>query len=59
MLEVTIYIILVALTGLYVIDHRSGLFGPSFIAPVADQPIILPIISMIGPSCQVEWHRRT
>jgi hypothetical protein len=57
MLEVILYVVICALTGLGGIDRRGGFFVTFFIALVFSPLIVLPVLLLSSPFRSIRWRR--
>jgi hypothetical protein len=58
MLEVILYVVVCALTGIGGIDRRSGFFVTFFLALVFSPLIVLPVLLISSPLRAIQWRRR-
>ena len=59
MLEVILYVVVCALTGIGGIDRRGGFFMTFFFALVFSPLIVLPVLLLSSPFRTVQWRRRS
>jgi hypothetical protein len=57
MLEVILYVVICALTGLGGIDRRGGFFVTFFLALVFSPLIVLPVLLLSSPFRSIRWRR--
>jgi hypothetical protein len=58
MLEVILYVVVCALTGIGGIDRRGGFFVTFFLALVFSPLIVLPVLLISSPLRAIQWRRR-
>jgi hypothetical protein len=58
MLEVILYGVVCALTGIGGIDRRGGFFVTFFLALVFSPLIVLPVLLISSPLRAIQWRRR-
>ena len=58
MLEVILYVVVCALTGIGGIDRRSGFFVTFFLALVFSPLIVLPVLLISSPLRAIQWRRQ-
>ncbi|HEX3443367.1 MAG TPA: hypothetical protein VHS80_01515 [Chthoniobacterales bacterium] len=57
MLQVILYVVVCALTGLGGIDRRGGFFVVFFLALVFSPLIVLPVLLLTSPFRSFRWRR--
>jgi hypothetical protein len=58
MLELFLYVVICALTGIGGIDRRGGFFMTFFLALVFSPLIVLPVLLISSPFRGVQWRQR-
>ncbi len=58
MLELLLYVVVCALTGIGGLDRRGGFFMTFFLALVFSPLIVLPILLISSPFRGVQWRQR-
>jgi hypothetical protein len=58
MLELLLYVVVCALTGIGGIDRRGGFFMTFFLALIFSPLIVLPVLLISSPFRGVPWRQR-
>jgi hypothetical protein len=58
MLELLLYVVICALTGIGGIDRRGGFFMTFFLALIFSPLIVLPVLLISSPFRGVQWRQR-
>jgi hypothetical protein len=58
-LELILYVVVCALTGIGGIDRRGGFFMTFFLALVFSPLIVLPVLLISSPFRTASWRRRS
>ena len=58
MLELFLYVIICALTGIGGLDRRGGFFMTFFLALVFSPLIVLPVLLISSPFRGISWRQR-
>ena len=58
MIELILYVVVCALTGIGGIDRRGGFFMTFFLALVFSPLIVLPVLLISSPFRGVQWRQR-
>jgi hypothetical protein len=57
MLEIILYVVVCALTGIGGIDRRGGFFVTFILALVFSPLIVLPVLLISSPLRAIQWRR--
>lgn len=58
MLELLLYVVICALTGIGGIDRRGGFFMTFFLALIFSPLIVLPVLLISSPFRGVQWRQQ-